>query len=100
MVSVKANGHDVYLEAEPGQKVTLTVTGRSEKWFVANLDKASIKLVSDNPEVAAVKSGSSLKLKKSGRAVITATVTLNGVTKTNNVVIYNGIKKAASYQGK
>jgi hypothetical protein len=97
MVSVKANGHDVYLETEPGQKVKLTVTGRGEKWFVADLSKASIKLVSDNPEVAAVKSGSSLELKKSGRAVITAAVTLDGVTKTNNVVIYNGIKRAASH---
>jgi hypothetical protein len=97
MVSVKANGHDVYLETAPGQKVKLTVTGRGEKWFVADLSKASIKLVSDNPEVAAVKSGSSLELKKSGRAVITAAVTLDGVTKTNNVVIYNGIKRAASH---
>jgi hypothetical protein len=96
MVALKANGRDVYLETAPGQEVKLSIAGRTEKWFVADLDKASIKLVSDHPEVAAVKSGNILSLQKPGRAVITATVKLDGVTKTDDVVIYNGIKRADS----
>jgi hypothetical protein len=93
LLSLKANGRDVYLETEPGQKVKLTVTGRTEKWFTADLSKAKIKLRSDNRKVAKIGSHNRLKLKKSGRAVITAKVTLDGVTKTDTVVIYNGIKR-------
>jgi hypothetical protein len=92
LISLKANGKDVFLETEPGQEVKLTVTGRTEKWFTADLSKAKIKLNSDNRKVAKIGSNNSLKLKKSGRAVITVEVTLDGVTKTDTVVIYNGIK--------
>ena len=94
MVALKANGRDVYLETAPGQEVKLSIAGRTEKWFVADLGKASIKLVSDHPEFVAVESLDVLKLKKSGRAVITATVKLGEVTKTDTVVIYNGVKRA------
>jgi len=93
LISLKANGKDVFLETEPGRKVTLTVTGRTEKWFTADLSKAKIKLTSDNSKIAKVGSHNSLKLKKSGRAVITVKVTLAGVTKSDTVVIYNGIKR-------
>ena len=97
MVALKANGHDVYLETAPGQEVKLSIAGRTEKWFVADLSKASITLVSDHPEVVAVKSGNILSLQKRGRAVITATVKLDGVTKTDDVVIYNGMKRTKSH---
>jgi hypothetical protein len=93
LVSLKANGKDVFLETEPGQKVMLTVTARTEKWFTADLSKAKIKLSSDNRKVAKIGLHNSLKLKKSGRAVITVTVTLAGVTKSDTVVIYSGIKR-------
>jgi hypothetical protein len=93
LLSLKANGKDVFLETEPGQEVKLTITGRTEKWFAADLSKAKIKLSSDNRKVAKTGSHNSLKLKKSGRAVITVEVTLDGVTKTDTIVIYNGIKR-------
>ena len=93
MLALKANGQDVYLETAPGQSVKLTLAGRTEKWFSADLGKASVKMVSDHPEIVEVNAKNILKLKKSGRAVITATVKLGGVTKTDNVVIYNGIKR-------
>jgi len=95
LVSLKANGHDVYLETKPGQKVRLTITGRTDKWFAADLSRAKIKLTSANPKVAEIGSHNTIKLKQSGRAVITVAAALSGATVTDTVVIYNGIKRAA-----
>lgn len=90
---LKANDKDVYLEAQQGEAIKLQVTGRTKHWFVADLAKADICYSVDNANVATVAKDGAVKLAGKGRACITATVTLNGVTRSDDVVIYAGIAR-------
>jgi len=94
-VFLKANNHDVYVEVQPGETVTLQVTGRTKGWYVADLSKAVIRYKVDDPEVATVSEEGKVTLRGKGRACITATVTLGGVTRSDDVVVYVGVPRGA-----
>jgi len=93
---LKANGKDVYLEVQSGDSVKLQVAGRTKRWFVADLSEASISYETDNSKVATVSKDGKVVLTGKGRVCLTATVTLNGVTRSDEVVIYVGMSRRAS----
>lgn len=92
-VFLKAHQKDVYVELPVNKKVELKITGRTEKWFVANLSTGKVSYSVDKPKLASVSADGIVSLKGKGRLVVTAKVSLNGVIKTDDVVIYSGIKR-------
>ena len=92
---LKANGKDVYVEAKAGDAVKLQVTGRTKHWYVADLSKANIRYSADNSEVATVSDQGKVTLTGKGRVCIRATVTLGGVTRSDDVVVYAGVSRGS-----
>jgi hypothetical protein len=90
-IALKADGEDTLLKIESGKPVKLTVTGRTTKWYTADLSKAAISysLLPDkeHPGVAEITKDGILKMTKPGIVVITAEVTLDGVTKKDIVAV-------------
>jgi hypothetical protein len=92
---VKAKGRDVYLEAQPGDVIRLRVTGRTKQWYVADLSKASIRYTVDGSRIATVSEQGVVALTGKGRVRVSAAVTLDGVTRSDDVVIYSGVVRRA-----
>jgi len=90
-VFLKANGKDVYLEAQPGDVIRLELAGRTKQWYVADLSKANIRYSVDDPKVATVSEQGVVTLTGKGRVCIRATVTLEGVARSDDVVVYAGV---------
>jgi len=90
-VFLKRGDDDIFTAAKPGAKFNLSISGRTEKWYAADLAKAKMVFASDNPAVAAVDAKGAVTVKGKGKATITATVTLGGVSKKDDIVVFSGI---------
>jgi parallel beta-helix repeat protein len=91
LVFLKHGGNDVFTVAKPGSKFKLSISGRTMKWYAADLSKATVKYASDNPSVATVDSKGAVSVKGKGKATITATVQLNGAVKKDDIVVFSGV---------
>ncbi len=90
---LKAKGEDVYLESKADEILQLEVSGRTEKWYMADLSQSKVTYSISNPSLATVTPSGKVSLKGRGRVVITAKVTHNGSTKSDDLVIYSGLKR-------
>jgi len=91
-VFLKSKGHDTYLEAKPGDTLQTSISGKTKKWYEADLSSAKFTYTSSDPAIASVDSKGLVTLKGTGRAVVTATVSSNGIEKSDDLVIYSGVK--------
>jgi hypothetical protein len=91
-VFLKGKGSDIYLEAKSGDTLQTSLTGKTEKSYEADLSSAKVTYTSSDPAIASIDSKGLVALKGTGRVVLTATASSNGIEKSDDLVIYSGIK--------